>query len=126
MPTLPWTVPNSPPAGAEAHVSASRFVTRTLWGALRSLVRTPAVRRQADRAPGACGATLRAQPLRRTSWTLSAGESAAALKEFARSGAHRPTSRALADRMRDVRCATWQASAGALPMSWEEATRRLT
>ncbi|CAM5426624.1 hypothetical protein GCM10010345_29470 [Streptomyces canarius] len=89
MPTLPRTVPNSPPAGAEARVFASRFGIRTLGGALRFLVRTPAVRRQGGRAPGAYGATLGAQPLRRTFWTLSAWESAAALKEFARSGAHR-------------------------------------
>ncbi|MFF8907153.1 DUF3291 domain-containing protein [Streptomyces olivaceoviridis] len=125
MPTLPWTVPDSPPAGAEAHVFASRFETRTLWGALRFLVRTPAVRRQAGRAPGAYRATLRAQPLRRTFWTLSAWEPAAALKEFARSGAHRPTSRALAEQMPDVRFATWRACAGESPVSWEDATRRL-
>ncbi|MFH9087520.1 DUF3291 domain-containing protein [Streptomyces sp. NPDC017673] len=126
MPTLPWTVPNTPPAGAEAHVFAPRFETRTLWGALRFLVRTPAVRRQARRAPGAYGAGLRAQPLRRTFWTLSAWESAAALKEFARSGAHRPASRALAAQMRDVRFATWRTPTDELPVSWEEATRRLT
>ncbi|MET8562357.1 DUF3291 domain-containing protein [Streptomyces flaveolus] len=126
MPTLPWTVPTPPPAGAEAHVFASRFETRTLWGALRFLVRAPAVRRQAGRAPGAYGTALRARPLRRTFWTLSAWESAAALKEFARSGAHRPTFRALAAQMRAVRFAAWQTSTDELPVSWEEAARRLT
>ena len=39
MPTLPWTVPNPAPPGTEAHVFASRFETRTLWGALRFLAR---------------------------------------------------------------------------------------
>ncbi|MET9446225.1 DUF3291 domain-containing protein [Streptomyces cinerochromogenes] len=73
MPTLPWTAPHTPPPGTEVHVFASRFRTRTLWGALRFLARTPAVWRQVGRAPGAYGATLRAQPLRRTFWTLPAG-----------------------------------------------------
>ena len=33
MPTLPWTTPNTAPPGAEVHVFASRFETRTLAGA---------------------------------------------------------------------------------------------
>lgn len=56
MPTLPWTAPAPPPAGAEVHVFASRFETRTLAGALRFFLRTPAVWRQVGRAPGAYGA----------------------------------------------------------------------
>ncbi|GAA3124501.1 DUF3291 domain-containing protein [Streptomyces echinatus] len=126
MPTLPWTAPNTPPPGTEVHVFASRFETRTLWGALRFLARTPAVWRQVGRAPGCYGATLRARPLRRTFWTLSAWESAEALKEFARSGAHRPTSRSLAAQMHSARFAGWQATAEDLPVSWEDVVRRLT
>ncbi|MFI9807591.1 DUF3291 domain-containing protein [Streptomyces sp. NPDC052301] len=125
MPTLPWTVPTTPPQGAEAHVFASRFETRTLWGGLRFLVRTPAVWRQVGRAPGAYGASLRAQPLRRTFWTLSAWESADALKAFAHSGSHRPISRGLASHMSGVTFAGWETTADQLPVSWEEAERRL-
>ncbi|MYX95223.1 DUF3291 domain-containing protein [Streptomyces sp. SID486] len=123
MPTLPWTAPRTPPPGTEVHVFASRFETRTLWGGLRFLVRTPAVWRQAGRAPGAYGSSRQAQPLRRT---LSAWESADALKEVARSGAHRPTSRALAAQLRSAPFAGWQTSGDDLPVSWEEAVRRLT
>ncbi|MCZ9342269.1 DUF3291 domain-containing protein, partial [Streptomyces sp. TRM76130] len=91
MPTLPWITPNPPPrTGAGVHVYVSRFETRTLWGAVRFLVRTPGVWRQVGRAPGAYGAALRARPLRRTFWTLSAWESPQALAAFARSGAHGP------------------------------------
>ncbi|GGX73581.1 DUF3291 domain-containing protein [Streptomyces fructofermentans] len=125
MPTLPWTVPNKPPRDAEVHVFASRFETRTLWGALRFLVRTPGVWRQVSRAPGAYGATLRAAPLRRTFWTLSAWESPAALGAFARSGTHAPTSAGLAPQMRDVKFATWTVRAGELPLDWDEARRHL-
>jgi hypothetical protein len=126
MPTLPWTVPNPPPAGAEALVFASRFETRSLWGALKFLLRTPGVWRQAGRAPGAYGATLKAEPLKRTFWTLSAWESATALKEFARSGSHGPSARHLAAEMKDVQHVTWTVSGDELPLDWSEASRRLT
>ncbi|MFR9795483.1 DUF3291 domain-containing protein [Streptomyces sp. MS06] len=126
MPTLPWTVPNTPPRAADVHVFASRFETHTLWGALRFLARTPAVWRQVGRAPGAYGASLRAQPLKRTFWTLSAWESSGALNAFARSGNHRPTSRGLAGQMKDAKFVSWTTSSDALPVPWEEAVRRLT
>ena len=125
MPTLPWTVPNRPPQATEVHVFASRFETRTLWGALKFLVRTPGVWRQIRSAPGAYGASLRAEPFRRTFWTLSAWESPLALKTFARSGAHAPTSRGLSAQTRESKFASWSASGDALPVSWAEVRRRL-
>lgn len=126
MPTLPWTVPNTPPRATEVHVFASRFETRSTWGALRFFFRTPAVWWQVSRAPGAYGASLTARPLRRTFWTLSAWESPEALRTFARSGAHAPTSRRLASQMRDARFVTWTAKSEDLPLDWTEAFRRLT
>ncbi|AKZ57505.1 hypothetical protein SAM23877_4460 [Streptomyces ambofaciens ATCC 23877] len=126
MPTLPWTVPDRPPQATEVHVFASRFETRTLWGALKFLAGTPRVWRQVRGAPGAYGASLKAEPFRRTFWTLSAWESPEALKAFARSGTHAPTARGLSAQMRDVKFATWPASADDLPVSWAEVRRRLT
>ncbi|MFE6287668.1 DUF3291 domain-containing protein [Streptomyces sp. NPDC057877] len=126
MPTLPWTEPNTPPRDTEVHVFASRFETRTLWGALRFLVRTPGVWRQVSRAPGAYGASLKAEPFKRTFWTLSAWESPDALKTFAHGGIHAPTARGLAPQMRDAKFASWTASSADLPLSWSEAARRLT
>ncbi|MFI2204080.1 hypothetical protein ACH47Z_25510 [Streptomyces sp. NPDC020192] len=77
MPVLPWTVPAVVLRDAEVYVFASRFETRTLWGALRFLARAAAAR----------GARV-------------------TLKAFAHSGPHRPTSRALAAHIRDVFFAT--------------------
>ncbi|MFI0270461.1 DUF3291 domain-containing protein [Streptomyces luteogriseus] len=125
MPTLPWTVPNTPPRATEVHVFASRFETRTLWGALRFLAGTPAVWRQVRRSPGVYGATLKAKPLRRTFWTLSAWESEDALHAFVRAGAHGPSSRGLAPQMKDSAFTTWQVSSDELPLPWSEALRRL-
>ncbi|MFI6807554.1 DUF3291 domain-containing protein [Streptomyces luteogriseus] len=125
MPTLPWTVPNTPPRATEVHVFASRFETRTLWGALRFLAGTPAVWRQVRSSPGAYGATLKAKPLKRTFWTLSAWESKDALHAFVRAGAHGPSSRGLAPQMKDSAFTTWQVSSDELPLPWSEALRRL-
>ena len=125
MPTLPWTVPNTPPAGAEATVFASRFETRTLWGALKFFLRTPKIWRQVSRAPGAYGATLKAEVFKRTFWTLSAWESPQALKDFAASAPHGPIAADLRDLMKDARFRTWKAGTDELPISLEDAQRRL-
>ncbi|MET9495384.1 DUF3291 domain-containing protein [Streptomyces sp. NPDC006552] len=124
MPTLPWTVPNTPPARAKATVFASRFETRTLWGALYFFFHTPTVWRQVSRAPGAYGASLKAQPLKRTFWTLSAWESPQALKDFAARAPHGPVAAGLRGQMRSVTYRTWQASAEELPVGWKDAMRR--
>lgn len=126
MPTLPWTVPNRPPQATEVHVFASRFETRTLWGALKFLARTPGVWRQVRGARGAYGASLKAEPFKRTFWTLSAWESPEALKAFAHSGTHAPTSRGLSAQMRDAKFTVWSAPSDTLPVSWAEVRRRLT
>ncbi|MFK4867901.1 hypothetical protein ACI3K4_22055 [Streptomyces sp. CSMPJR101] len=55
MPTLPWTTPNPVPPGTDVLVFASRFETRTLWGAFRFLLRTPGVWRHAPSAGGLSG-----------------------------------------------------------------------
>ncbi|WP_042165025.1 hypothetical protein [Streptomyces sp. NBRC 110035] len=125
MPTLPWTVPNTPPPHTEVHVFASRFETRTLRGALRFFLGTPGVWRQVSRAPGAYGASLKAQPLRQTFWTVSAWESPKALGAFARTGPHAPTARGLAPQMRDAKFAGWTAKSEDLPVDWTEIQRRL-
>ncbi|WP_395571998.1 DUF3291 domain-containing protein [Streptomyces sp. BK79] len=125
MPTLPWTTAGRPPRTTEVHVFASRFETRTLWGALAFLARTPGVWRQVRGAPGAYGASLKAEPFKRTFWTLSAWESPEALRAFARSGAHAPASRKLSAQMRDAKFTTWTVTSEELPVSWAEVRRRL-
>lgn len=95
-------------------------------GALKFLVRTPGVWRQVGSAPGVYGALLKAEPFKRTFWTLSAWESPEALKTFARSGTHAPASRGLSAQMRDSKYASWPASSDELPVSWAEVRRRLT
>ncbi|MFJ3925626.1 DUF3291 domain-containing protein [Streptomyces sp. NPDC090022] len=129
MPDIPWikpTTPAPPPApGAEVYVMASRFETETLLGALGFLLRTPGIVRQIRAAPGARGACLRARIRSRTFLTLSAWEDRDALYRFARSEPHRTSSRAAAAHMRASQFTFWTAPATALPLTWDEAERRL-
>ncbi|MFD7292709.1 DUF3291 domain-containing protein [Streptomyces sp. NPDC059897] len=124
MPTLPWTTPNKPPAGVEAHVFASRFETRTLWGALKFFARTPTIWRQVGRASGAYGASLKAAPLRRTFWTLSVWESPKVLRDFAVTAPHAGISARLRGEMKDSTFLTWKASTDELPLDWKDVLSR--
>ncbi|MEV5613460.1 DUF3291 domain-containing protein [Streptomyces sp. NPDC052225] len=126
MPTLPWTVPNTPPTGTEATVFASRFETRTLWGAMKFLARTPTIWRQVGRAPGCYGATLKAAPLRRSFWTLSVWESPEALKAFAASAPHGPIAAGLRGQMKDSVFRSWKTTTDELPLKWEDVLKRLS
>jgi hypothetical protein len=58
--------------------------------------------------------------------TLSAWELPEALKSFAVSGRHAPTSQGLAAQMRDAKFATWTTTSAGLPVGRQEAARRLT
>ncbi|MFK0254104.1 DUF3291 domain-containing protein [Streptomyces sp. NPDC090445] len=129
MPDMPWTTPTAPapaPApDAEVYVMASRFETKTLLGALRFALKSPAIVFQIRKAPGAHGAALRGRVGSRTFLTLSAWESRDALYRFARSEPHRSNSRAAAAFMKESAFTFWTAPASDLPITWEEAERRL-
>ncbi|GAA3374229.1 hypothetical protein GCM10020367_37300 [Streptomyces sannanensis] len=125
MPDVSWFTPDRPAPHTEAYVMASRFETRTLFGAFRFFLKAPGILRQLRSAPGAYGATLRARPLRRTFLTLSAWESRDALYRFAGSDPHRSSARALRPLMRDSAFTCWAVDADGLPLGWDEAERRL-
>ncbi|MFI2224342.1 DUF3291 domain-containing protein [Streptomyces fradiae] len=125
MPTLPWTVPNPAPAHAPVVVMASRFEVRSLRDVPRFLLRSLAAWRQVRTAPGAHGASLVARPWRRTFYTLSAWRDRDALHAYARTEPHRGIMRELRSTMRDSTFTYWETTAGELPVSWEEALRRL-
>ncbi|MFD8985591.1 DUF3291 domain-containing protein [Streptomyces sp. NPDC059564] len=125
MPDIPWSTPTPAAPDAEVHVMASRFETATLTGAVKFFLRAPGIILQIRKAPGAHGAALRARVTRRTFLTLSAWEDRDALYRFARSEPHRSSSRAAAAHMKDSAFVHWTVPARELPISWEEAERRL-
>ena len=120
LPPLHWSAPAPP--GAEAHLMASRFEVRTFADALRFLLRTPAVWKHVKSAPGAYSASLIADPLNRTFWTLSAWESEKALHAYARAEPHRSVMTGLRTTMRTAAFASWT---GSPALDWADAKHRI-
>ncbi|MFG2994113.1 DUF3291 domain-containing protein [Streptomyces sp. NPDC048257] len=125
MPDIPWSTPTQAAPDAEVYVMASRFETATLAGAVRFLLKAPGIIGQIRRAPGAHGSALRARVLSRTFLTLSAWEDRDALYRFARSEPHRSSSRAASAYMKESAFTFWTVRAHELPLTWDEAERRL-
>jgi heme-degrading monooxygenase HmoA len=89
VPTLPWTIPNPATPNTQAFVMVSRFEVRSAKDVPRFFLKSLSAWRQVRSAPGALGASLIAQPLKRTFFTLSAWEGRDALYAFARTEPHR-------------------------------------
>src|SRR6266496_1762709 len=102
MPTLPWTAPKDAPAVEEAYVMASRLEVASLRAVPRFFLRSLVAWRQVKAAPGLLGASMVAEPLKRTFWTLSAWDGRSSLYEYART-----------------------VPAGELPLDWAAARARL-
>ncbi|MFD9594172.1 DUF3291 domain-containing protein [Kitasatospora sp. NPDC059973] len=125
MPTIPWITPHPATPGTQAVVMASRFEVRSLADVPRFFLKSYAVWRQIQSAPGALGASLIARPTKRTFYTLSAWESQQALQDFARAEPHRSIMTGLRSTMRESVFTYWQAPVEQLPVGWPEAHRRL-
>ncbi|MFM9610713.1 DUF3291 domain-containing protein [Streptomyces niveiscabiei] len=120
MPALRWTTPTPP--DTDAYLMASRFEVRTFMDALRFLLKTPSVWKQVKGAPGAYGAALLAEPLKRTFWTLSSWESKEALYAYARAVPHQPVMTSLRPTMKSSTFTSWT---GSPAIDWADAKNRL-
>ncbi|MDX3644492.1 DUF3291 domain-containing protein [Streptomyces sp. MB09-02B] len=125
MPTLRWTTVSTPAPDAETFVMASRLEVRSLKDVPRFFLQSLSAWKQVSGAPGAYGASLIAQPLKRTFWTLSAWENKDALYTYARTEPHRSIMNGLRPTMKDSVFTFWQAPVADLPIDWSEARRRL-
>jgi quinol monooxygenase YgiN len=126
MPTLPWTIPNPAPPGTHAYAMASRFEVRSAADVPRFFLKSLAAWRQVRSAPGCLGASLIAQPLRRVFYTLSAWQDRDALYAFAAAQPHRGIMASLRPTMRSATFTFWDVPTGQLPLSWDDAQRRLS
>jgi heme-degrading monooxygenase HmoA len=123
VPTLPWTIPNPAAANTRAYVMASRFTVRS--GVIRFFLKSFAAWRQVRSAPGALGASLIAQPFKRTFFTLSAWQDRDALYTYAATEPHRGIMKQLRPTMKDSTFTFWEVPVEQLPITWDEAKRRL-
>jgi quinol monooxygenase YgiN len=125
MPTIPWRRTSSPEPDTDYLVMASmlplRSITKVPWFAGL----TASVLRQLERTEGVVGYSLRAQPLAKTFWTLSAWTDPGALEAFVRTLPHQAVMAKLRPHMGPTRFTTWQAPGSALPVRWDDAVERL-
>jgi hypothetical protein len=125
---LPWSAAGTPPAGQDAYVMASKFELTSAWRSAAFLAQSIRAWQQARRSPGVFGATLRAQLLRRTYWTLSAWTDEAALYAFARTEPHRTIMKRARPWAKTATFRFWTVPADKLtPVElWAEAQRRIS
>jgi heme-degrading monooxygenase HmoA len=125
---LPWSTAGAPSADKNAHVMASKFELTSAWRTPAFMTQAIRAWRQARRSPGVLGVTLRAQPLRRTYWTLSAWTDEAALNAFARAEPHRTIMTRVRPWAKTATFRFWAASADELIPArlWPEAERRIS
>ncbi|MFE6285150.1 DUF3291 domain-containing protein [Streptomyces sp. NPDC057877] len=131
MPTIPWlpgadkaTAP-APGGSATAVVMASRLELRSLLSVPRFFVLSLVILRQVRAAEGSIGVSLRAEPLKRTFWTLSAWRDQRSLDAFARTDPHAVSVRRLRPGMKRALFVFWRTGHDQLPVSWDDARRRL-
>jgi hypothetical protein len=125
MPTVPWRRRLTPEPEVDYLVMASRLPLRSLATVPRFVGLTVSVVRQLERSDGLVGYSLRAQPLAKTFWTLSAWTDQVALSRFAAEMPHRAVMTRLRPHMGVTRFETWTCGGSALPVAWEEAVERL-
>lgn len=123
MPTLPWTT--VAPADGDVVVMASRFRVRRFRHVLPFFLDALRVHAQMRRSAGVVGLSLAAAPLRREFATLSAWRDRAALDAAVRAEPHRSVMRRQRAAMAASTFRFWTAPADAVPLTWEEADRRL-
>ncbi|MGW2823367.1 DUF3291 domain-containing protein [Streptomyces sp. NPDC001443] len=131
MPTIPWLSGADrnavAPEGAPGLplVMASRLELRSLWSVPRFFLLSLVVLQQVRRSPGLIGTSLRAEPLKRTFWTLSAWRDQEALNTFDRTDPHAKNVRRLRPGMKSSVFVLWSTERDRLPVTWDEAERRL-
>jgi hypothetical protein len=104
---------------------ASRFEVHSLKDVPRFLLKALVAWRQVRSAPGALGASLQAQPFKRTFYTLSAWVDRKSLYEYSRTQPHRGVMEGLRSTMRESTFTFWQIPVEQLPVKWDDAKRRL-
>ena len=124
---LPWATNGTPSGDRKAFVMGSRFELSSSWRSAMFLMLSLRIWRQARRSPGMVGVSLRAFPVRKTYWTLSAWTDEAALREFARTDPHRTIMKRARPWTKSATFRFWTMPAGELkPGSlWSDAEARI-
>lgn len=82
------------------------------------------IQKQLGTTPGVIGYSLRAKPLSRNFWTLSAWDTEKTLMDFVTKVPHGQAMKAMMPHMGPTRFTKWKVLGSALPLQWEEAMGR--
>jgi hypothetical protein len=82
------------------------------------------IQKQLGATPGIIGYSLRAKPLSRNFWTLSAWTDEKQLMDFVAKIPHGHAMKAMMSHMGPTKFTKWKVSGSALPLRWEEAMER--
>lgn len=104
---------------------ASRFEVRSGSDVPHFFLKSLSAWGQVRSAPGAFGASLIAQPMKKVFYTLSAWEDRDALYKYARTEPHKSIMSSLRQSMRISTFTFWVVPVEELPITWEDAKRRL-
>jgi hypothetical protein len=104
---------------------ASRLPLRSHLRIPSFLTATRRIRRQLAAAPGLVGYALDAKLLGKTFWTVSAWHSREQLEAFAATDPHRRDVARIRPNMEPTTFVFWTATAGDLPIAWDEVRRRI-
>ena len=126
MLALPWTTvhtPSDPATGytvlaARLPLRSRRDMPRFLWWALR-------IRHRLAGTPGLLGHALAVDIPGRTFWIVSAWRGRAELGRFDREGLHHTAKVRLRTAMLPSTLVVWSCRADELPITWDEARRRI-
>jgi len=113
------------PAGEECLFLVTYFHLKHVWHTPGFVRTTGPIVRQVREAEGLLGYSLRARPLTKEFWTLSAWDDARMLTRFI---GRPPHARAMVDlrpRMRAFGSHRWSGPADSVPPSWQETLARL-
>ncbi|GAA3779302.1 hypothetical protein GCM10022403_012450 [Streptomyces coacervatus] len=128
MPTIPWmpgTAKDTTEPAGQPLVMASRLELRSLLGVPKFFLLSLVIFQQVRSSPGLLGASLKAEPLKRTFWTLSAWRDQEALNTFNKTDPHAKSVRGLRPGMKGSVFVFWNTEREQLPISWDEAQHRL-
>ena len=117
--TLADTEPNREYLALLSHLPLNRY--RAIPAFLRF---TFQIQKQLRNTPGILGYSLRAKPMSRQFWTLSAWDGETALMDFVSKVPHEEAMKALLPNMGPTKFTRWKVAGSALPLKWEEAMQR--
>jgi len=120
----PWIKFATPETNREYFALLS-YLPLNKYGAIPAFLKfTFRIQKQLRATPGIIGYSLRAKPLSRNFWTLSAWENEQALRDFVVHLPHGQAMKAMMPHMGPTKFTKWKVLGSALPLRWKEAMKR--